>query len=235
MLTTSMLPVADTSSPPLVRVLFVQGTLACEYTGWQLPLLFALALLALVPVLLLPIASRWSVSKALAPVAPPTVSAPSEHARSSVLRSMSSGSDGGGSTPPSRTAGDDNAVASDNRWRSSGNARSVSSRSSSGGGADPALTSPVSPQSKAGSPSSLGVSTTGGSARCSDVRRGTRRALSGAYQPHLHWWESVLMVQRLALALVFAFGASDPGVQVSRGTDRPAGRFPTCLGSLHSH
>ena len=38
-----------------------------------------------------------------------------------------------------------------------------------------------------------------------DVRIGVRRALSSQYRQQLHWWESVIMAQRLTLAMVFAF------------------------------
>ena len=46
-----------------------------------------------------------------------------------------------------------------------------------------------------------------------DVRAGVRQALAAPYRPHTPWWESVLMAQRLALGLVFTFGAAQPGVQ----------------------
>jgi hypothetical protein len=49
----------------------------------------------------------------------------------------------------------------------------------------------------------------------SDVREGVRRSLCASYTPRYHWWESVLMGQRLVLAAVYTFGSSgQPGVSV---------------------
>ena len=38
-----------------------------------------------------------------------------------------------------------------------------------------------------------------------DIRIGVRRALTSQYRRQLHWWECVIMAQRLILAMVFAF------------------------------
>lgn len=46
-----------------------------------------------------------------------------------------------------------------------------------------------------------------------DVRAGVRQALAAPYRPGTHWWESVLMGQRLALGLVYTLGPGQPGVQ----------------------
>lgn len=46
-----------------------------------------------------------------------------------------------------------------------------------------------------------------------DLRRGLRRALVESYNDNAPWWESVLMAQRLVLAMVYTFASSDPGVQ----------------------
>ena len=43
------------------RFLFVRGTVECEYLGWQLPLVAAVAALVAIP-LLLPFAARWSLA-----------------------------------------------------------------------------------------------------------------------------------------------------------------------------
>ena len=46
-----------------------------------------------------------------------------------------------------------------------------------------------------------------------DLRSGVRRALSSAYRDGGGWWESVLMLHRLALAMVYTFASAVPGVQ----------------------
>lgn len=46
-----------------------------------------------------------------------------------------------------------------------------------------------------------------------DLRLGLRRAAVDCYVQQRPWWEAVLVLQRLVIALVFAFGSSYPGLQ----------------------
>ena len=96
------------------RYLFRQGSVECHYLGWQLPLILAVSLLVVVP-LVLPALAAWSLRR----------------------------------TPT--------------RYRY--------------------------------------------------VRIGVRLAIVESYHKGWYWWESMLLVQRLVLVLVYTFGSSDPGGQ----------------------
>ncbi len=50
-------------SPPAERRLFIRGSVTCDYTGWQFPLVLILAVLVATPIVL-PMAAAWSVKKA---------------------------------------------------------------------------------------------------------------------------------------------------------------------------
>ena len=48
-----------------------------------------------------------------------------------------------------------------------------------------------------------------------DLRLGMYRSLVGMYRPRIYWWECVLMLQRLLLAVVFTVGPSAPVIRTS--------------------
>ena len=61
-----------------------------------------------------------------------------------------------------------------------------------------------------------GMQATGATASVmDDLHMGLRRAVVGAYRVDCYWWESSLMLQRLALSLLYTFASSVPLVQVS--------------------
>ena len=49
--------------------------------------------------------------------------------------------------------------------------------------------------------------------RATDLQLGFKRALVSSYKPVVYWWESVLLLHRLSLALLYAFMAHAPVIQ----------------------